>query len=141
MGSFYLSGKAGLMKGILAKKRLSEKGFTLVELLVVVAIIGILAAVIILNVVGMMNRGEEEAKLTEFHNLQTAVFAMMVKAQTLQLDSEGYSNVDTIEEVNGVTATDSEGTIYHLDEFLMGGSYPLKQAYDIGPDGRVSISE
>ncbi len=130
------------MKGIPAKKRLSERGFTLVELLVVVAIIGILAAVIILNVVGMMNRGEEEAKLTELHNLQTAVFAMMVKAQTLQLDgSGGFSDIDTLEEVNGVTATDDNGTTYHLDDFLTGGSYPLKQAYDISLDGRVSISE
>jgi prepilin-type N-terminal cleavage/methylation domain-containing protein len=128
------------MKEILKKYRSSEKGFTLIELLVVVAILGILAAVIILNVVGMMNRGEEEARLTELHNLQTAVFAMMVKAETLQLDGEGFSGIDTLEEVNGVTATD-DGTTYHLDEFLMGGRYPLKQAYDIGLDGQVSISE
>ena len=54
-----------------------EKGFTLIELLIVVAILGVLAAVIIPNVGRFLGRGEEEARRTEFHNVSTAVTAMM----------------------------------------------------------------
>ena len=54
-----------------------EKGFTLIELLIVVAILGVLAAVVIPNVGRFIGRGEEEAKETEFANIQSAVTAMM----------------------------------------------------------------
>ena len=55
-----------------------EKGFTLIELLIVVAILGVLAAVVIPNVGRFIGRGEEEAKETEFANIQSAMVAMMV---------------------------------------------------------------
>jgi len=54
-----------------------EKGFTLIELLIVVAILGVLAAVVIPNVGRFIGRGEEEAADTEFSNIQTAVISMM----------------------------------------------------------------
>ena len=54
-----------------------EKGFTLIELLIVVAILGVLAAVVIPNVGRFIGRGEEEAGETELSNIQSAVTAMM----------------------------------------------------------------
>ena len=55
-----------------------EKGFTLIELLIVVAILGVLAAVIIPNIQQFIGAGEEEARETEFTTIQTSVHAMMV---------------------------------------------------------------
>ncbi|MFC1988835.1 type IV pilin protein [Chloroflexota bacterium] len=55
-----------------------EKGFTLIELLIVVAILGVLAAVVIPNVGRFIGRGETEAAETELSNIQSAVVAMMV---------------------------------------------------------------
>ncbi len=54
-----------------------EKGFTLIELLIVVAILGVLAAVVIPNVGRFIGRGEEEAADTELSNIQSAVISMM----------------------------------------------------------------
>ena len=58
-----------------------EKGFTLIELLIVVAILGVLAAVVIPNVGRFIGAGETEAAKTEWSNIQTAVVSMMVDNQ------------------------------------------------------------
>jgi prepilin-type N-terminal cleavage/methylation domain-containing protein len=47
-------------------------GFTLIELLVVVSILGVLAAVVVLNVVGFMNKGTVEAKAVELRHVHSA---------------------------------------------------------------------
>ena len=69
-----------------------EKGFTLIELLIVVAILGVLAAVVIPNVGRFIGRGEDEAADTEFSNIQTSVIAMMTDNQ---LDSLSAGFVST----------------------------------------------
>ncbi len=55
-----------------------EKGFTLIELLIVVAILGVLAAVVIPNVGRFIGRGQAEASATENATVSSAVVAMMV---------------------------------------------------------------
>jgi type IV pilus assembly protein PilA len=70
-----------------------EKGFTLIELLVVISILGVLAAVVILNVTKYIGAGKSEAAATELANVQTAVSAYMydhtggVPADTAALSS------------------------------------------------------
>jgi type IV pilus assembly protein PilA len=55
----------------------TEKGFTLIELLVVISILGVLAAVVILNITRYMGAGLNETAATELSNVQTAVTAYM----------------------------------------------------------------
>ena len=67
------------MKRFLKRIHQDNKGFTLIELLIVIAIIGVLAAVVLPNVTGLIGQGETEAKKAELVTIQTAVDTMMAK--------------------------------------------------------------
>ena len=56
----------------------NQKGFTLIELLIVVAILGILAAVVVPNVGRFLGSGKTESADTEYQNILTATQSMMV---------------------------------------------------------------
>ena len=75
-----------------------EKGFTLVEILVVVAILAALAVVVGVNFGKYIGQGETEAYATELQDMQTAVAAMLYDSSTGQLDSV-HTDIEDMDEV------------------------------------------
>ncbi len=69
----------GRLKRLRARMRNESKGFTLVELLIVIAIIGVLAAIITPNVTGLVGSGQPEAAKAELATIQSAMDTMMAK--------------------------------------------------------------
>ena len=86
-----------------------EKGFTLIELLIVVAILGVLAAVVIPNVGRFIGRGETEAQDTEFSNVQAAVVAMMVDNALSELPNPVTTRTNDMFLFPDSTSDDSDG--------------------------------
>ncbi len=70
------------MKRSLKKTLRESRGFTLVELLIVIAILGILTAVVLPNVTGLIGHGQTEGAKAELVTVQTAMDTMMAKTGT-----------------------------------------------------------
>jgi type IV pilus assembly protein PilA len=86
-----------------------EKGFTLIELLIVVAILGVLAAIVIPNVGRFIGRGKSEAKSTEFANIQSAVVSMMTDNDLSLLPTPVTSSTNNMGAFPDTTAAASKG--------------------------------
>lgn len=96
------------------KKDASEKGFSLIELIVVVAILGILVAIAIPVYNGLQDRAQENAIATIAANAATQAAADIAAGNTVDVSNleDGDITVSVVGDViEDVCATATDGTI------------------------------
>jgi general secretion pathway protein G len=86
-----------------------DKGFTLVELLIVIVILGVLSTVTVFAVSGITDRGRESRCDADLRTMQVAVEAYYAENEvwptTAQLTSDGYlREASTLHETDGAGA-------------------------------------
>ena len=120
-----------------------EKGFTLIELLIVVAILGVLAAVVIPNVQRFIGAGEGEARDTEFANIQTAVSAMMVDNGISSLPTPVTATATQNMALFPDTSPTADGGLGAKDEDVLGIDYVLldKDGYILYQHDRIADAD
>ena len=74
-----------------------SRGFTLVELLIVIVVLGLLATVVVFSVGGIADRGRRSSCVTDERPLVTAVEAYLGKYETPTIPSFGSGGVEEFE--------------------------------------------
>ena len=116
------------------KRIRGERGFTLVELLVVLAIMAILIAIVVPNLAGLTGGAQRTACAQEFDTVQMAMDALMTNNSAMTVTAGGTAGVLS----SGVSVT---GWLYDgtpiSDTFMLRG--PTDGTYTWSDDGTIIV--
>jgi len=120
---------------------MKKKGFTLVELLVVVAVIGILAAIAIPAYLGVQTRTRREAAVTDMQNLASAM-ELYYQEHNRYAPSDGtMTDVDEIKDLYRAFRPGSSNFSYSVTVSNNGQDFLIEVSGDFGSYSKVSIDQ
>jgi type IV pilus assembly protein PilA len=123
----------------LRRRRRDQKGFTLIEMLVVISILGILAAVVTMSMVGVVNLAQQRADAAELNTIQVAMDTM---ANEQQLPADAVCPASAAAGTKDmsafpVTAPDPAGRVPLYPRYLR-SPQTTKRSYSCDATGKVT---
>lgn len=108
-------------------KKINNKGFTLVEVLAVIAIIAILGGIALPNILSTINSGKEASKKTMINNIKTAAQELFEEVYYMESDLKKFEINDesivteTTESIKVVNDNDSNSITVNLQTLVSNG--------------------
>lgn len=126
-------------------RRRGEQGFTLVELMVVIVIIGLLATIVAINVLPSQDRAMLEKAAADVRLLEQGVEMYRMETLTYPTTEQGLEALVNPPENDRSTRGEGEGFIRRLPEDPWGNPYQYVypgerssfDVYSLGADGRL----
>jgi general secretion pathway protein G len=129
----------------LARRRAAEAGFTLTEMMVVIAIIGLLSTVVVINVLPLLGTAREDKVRADLATLESSLTTFYATYGRFPSTDEGLEALVEPPEEDRVSARYAEeGFIERLPEdpwgreyqYLFPGEQGRYDLYSLGADGR-----
>lgn len=90
---------------ILKKQLKRKKGFTLVEIIVVLIILAILAAIAVPTLIGYIDKAKQQSILSEGRAVQISLTTIGVEAYASKTDPANITDLDLVTKVNKLAGT------------------------------------
>ena len=110
----------------------NQKGFTLIELLIVVAIIGIIAAIAIPNLLNAIDRGKQKRTMADLRSIGTAVESYAVDSNVYPVATTANALSLVVEPIYIKSMPEEDGWGYTFQVNSAAVEYTL---YSFGKDG------
>ena len=123
-------------------RRRSQKGFTLIELLIVVAIIGIIAAILIPNLLDALQKAKQKRTVADIRNTGTAWMSWLTDqvgaasaGQAKQYNTNGFEDIDYPEVFGYLHPTSS---FFYMQEVPQKDGWRYEMQYGKNPNPLAS---
>lgn len=136
--------KFNYVKGDLKMKRSlfrNNKGFSLIELLIVLAILAVIAAISVAAFGGVLGNSKEKADLSQANNIKKAVASYLAETDDVDLTAMGVTTVDAllVKLQQKFTITDSAGNTVNCGPYLESRHAGSEVATDYAPQASGNL--